>query len=549
MKIKPRSIPIIILTILAIALSSDLSTTPTPQPHESPHFSSHRVAQDLEHIGREPHSLRAPEARARVREYLVQTLEEMGLSPQVTEYPHADTTFRDTITLSNIRLTIDPPSGTATSYMTFVAHYDAANKYSHRTKEIEPSCGAADDGYGVGVTLELLRVALSRHSEWKQGIKVLFTDGEEFGMLGMKCAWNQDRPFFDHTGLLINIEARGVQGPALLFETSQGNEQIIELYRSAARYPAAYSLSSTVYNILPNYTDFTIAKDSLCGVNFSVIDNLYYYHTREDNPSNISQHSIQHYGEQIAPMMTRFLTEDRYADPRFFRSETDNIYFSIPVLGLIVISKPIYLVINIIALLLSACAALIMRKRVNKKTILKNSGLILTVLIGSAIVGTALAYAWGVIYDVKFQLISMVCSKYDLQIGITYFVLIALALYAILTQRRSHLSAFHLSAVVFNSVLILVTMLLFPDNFVIMIPTMISAIMLIIRELMPEHHNTCRIVSAIGFFAILITTLPLINLLITGLGIGALGVVSIVVLLVAAVAIPLAISSDDPRQQ
>lgn len=549
MKIKPRSIPIIILTILAIAISSDLSTTPTPQPHESTHFSSHRVAQDLQHIGREPHSLRAPEARARVCNYLTQTLEEMGLQPQVMEYPHADTTFRDTITLSNIRLTIDPPSGTATSYMTLVAHYDAANKYSHRTKEIEPSCGAADDGYGVGVTLELLRVALSRHSEWKQGIKVLFTDGEEFGMLGMKCAWNQDRPFFDRTGLLINIEARGVQGPALLFETSKGNEQIIELYKSEARYPAAYSLSSTVYNILPNYTDFTIAKDSLCGVNFSVIDNLYYYHTREDNPSNISQRSIQHYGEQIAPMMTRFLTDDRYADPRFFQSEADNIYFSIPLLGLIVISKPIYVIINIIALLLSIYSVILLRRRVSAKAILKNSGLILAALVVSALAGTGIAYIWGALCDVKFQLISMVCSKYDLQIGIAYFVILALALYAVLTHLRSHLSAFHLSAVVFNSLLILVTMLFFPDNFVIMIPTMISAIVLIIRGLMPERRNTCRIVSVIGFFVILVTTLPLINLLLTGLAIGALGVVSIVVLLVAAVAVPLAVSSDDPQKQ
>jgi Zn-dependent M28 family amino/carboxypeptidase len=47
------------------------------------------------------------------------------------------------------------------------------------------SYGAADDGYGIGVILETVSLALKNRTEWKQGIKVLFTDAEEPGMKGM----------------------------------------------------------------------------------------------------------------------------------------------------------------------------------------------------------------------------------------------------------------------------------------------------------------------------------------------------------------------------
>ena len=107
---------------------------------------------------------------------------------------------------------------------------------------------------------------------------------------------------FDNINFVINIEARGVKGDALLFETSKNNASIMELY-SNAKYKRGFSLTSFVYNILPNFTDFNHVKDSIPGVNFAVIDNLHYYHTDKDNFDNISLSSIQHYGEQISPIL------------------------------------------------------------------------------------------------------------------------------------------------------------------------------------------------------------------------------------------------------
>ena len=111
--------------------------------------------------------------------------------------------------------------------------------------------------------------------------------------------------------MVINVEARGVKGPALLFETSSGNRAVMELYKKV-RNPYTYSLTTLVYSILPNNTDFSVVKDSIPGMNFSVIDNLKYYHTDKDNFSNISLKSIEHYGLQIVPMLEEYLKGDKY---------------------------------------------------------------------------------------------------------------------------------------------------------------------------------------------------------------------------------------------
>ena len=56
-------------------------------------------------------------------------------------------------------------------------------------------------------------------------------------MMGMKAIWENDREVFDNVGLVVNVEARGTWGPALLFEAGPGNSKVQELYASAASYP------------------------------------------------------------------------------------------------------------------------------------------------------------------------------------------------------------------------------------------------------------------------------------------------------------------------
>lgn len=528
---------------MAVLISTGLGTMPQPKAIDSDDFSAERVALDIEKIAQEPHSLRTPESRKRVEQYLASRLAQSGFTPEVISYQHADTTFTDTITLTNLYLTIEPKETTASSYIMLVAHYDSAHRYSTRTKEMESSYGAADDGYGVGVILEVLRLALADRDEWKQGIKVLLTDGEEFGMLGMKRAWSDNRQFFDHTGLIINIEARGVEGAALLFETSKGNSRIIDLY-SETDYPAAYSLSSTVYDILPNFTDFTIVKRDMCGVNFSVIDNLYYYHTRDDSFENISKSSIQHYGEQIYPMVDNFLTEGRYADPDYFRHGQDLIYFTVPLIGLIVMSKVAYMILNILTLALLVLSLFMVRRQTSFGRVVRYIGVALAAVVGFTILGTLIAYLYGLIFDVEFKLISMLCSGADYPLMCIYFALIAVAIYMFSSKIREHIVEFQTSAILLNCTLVVVTMVVFPDNSIILIPTLVSIISLIARIALKGMPLLSRVISYVGYTFILLVTVPIMNHLTVGIAVGALGVLAMLVTLVLLVAIPLLI---DPQ--
>ena len=152
-----------------------------------------------------------------------------------------------------------------------VAHYDSRYHNIVRGDTVY-SYGAADDGYGLGVILESVNIALKYRPQWNQGVKVLFTDSEEHELDGMYNAVTNNYELFDNVNFVINIEARGVKGDALLFETSKNNASIMELY-SNAKYKRGFSLTSFVYNILPNFTDFNHVKDSIPGVNFAVIDN------------------------------------------------------------------------------------------------------------------------------------------------------------------------------------------------------------------------------------------------------------------------------------
>jgi hypothetical protein len=290
-----------------------------------------------------------------------------------------------------------------------VAHYDS--RYSQpMPRDTVWSYGAADDGYGIGVILETVSLALKNRTEWKQGIKVLFTDAEEPGMKGMKAIWENNREVFDNVGLVLNVEARGTWGPALLFEACPGNAKVQELYASTAAYPFTYSLTTVVYQFLPMFTDFTIVKDELPGLNFSNIADVNHYHTDLDNFSNISEKTIQHYGSQILPLTMEYLTGEEYADKDYLRSDSDKVNFTIPLLGLFSFSKVGYIVlcVAVFVLFLLAFALEGLRGRIKAAKVF---GFSLKVLGGSVLallIGEGFAYACAAAAGAEFNLFGTV---------------------------------------------------------------------------------------------------------------------------------------------
>ena len=412
---KIRPIILGLAVVLSGLLAYGLFTLPSPEDVDAAGFSAARVVKDIEVISKEHHSVAHPAERARVREYLVERLQSMGADTvQLFEYDslvgpknkHVVYTF-DAVNVLAEFAPAEPSDSTA--YLLFVAHYDS--RYAQpMPKDTVWSYGAADDGYGVGVILETMSHLLDVRKDWKQGVKVLFTDAEEVGMMGMTAMWEGNREVFDNVGLVINIEARGCFGPALMFEACPGNEKVLGLYADVARYPYTYSLTTVVYQFMPNFTDFTIIKDELPGLNFSTIADVNHYHTDLDNFSNVSEKSIQHYGAQILPVAQEYLTSEAYSDKDALRSDKDVINFSIPALGLLTFSKIGYTIfcVAIFVLFLLAFALEGFRGRLKAMRVFKTSGIVLASALGVLALGELYAYACAAGVGAKFKLFGIV---------------------------------------------------------------------------------------------------------------------------------------------
>ena len=399
------------MSVIASALLAfGLFTLPKPQPADAEGFSAARVVKDIEVISKEHHSVAHPEERAAVREYLVERLNGLGADTvRIFRYDslvgpkkkHVEYTFDAYDILAEY-----PPlkASEDTTYLMFIAHYDS--RYSQPfAKDTVWSYGAADDGYGIGVTLETVSQLLKQREHWHQGVKVLFTDAEEVGMMGMTAIWENDRQEFDNVGLVINIEARGPWGPALLFEACPGNEKVLDLYASAARYPYTYSLTTVVYQFMPNFTDFTIIKDDVPGLNFSTITDVNRYHTHFDNFSNVSEKSIQHYGEQILPIALKYVKSEKYSDKDALRADSDATNFTIPAIGMLNFSKTGFMIFNVavflVFLLLFGLEGV--RGRIKASKVLKVSLVTLGSAIGFLAFGELIAFVCGKIAGVQFK--------------------------------------------------------------------------------------------------------------------------------------------------
>jgi hypothetical protein len=412
---KIRPVILFAAVVLSGLLAYGLWTLPKPQNADYEGFSSARVVEDIRVISQKPHSVAHPDERAQVREYLIDRLESMGADTVMQfrydsivgpQNKHVEYTFDAVNLLAEFAPASETVSGTD---LMLIAHYDS--RYSQpMPRDTVWSYGAADDGYGVGVILETVSLALKNRAEWKQGIKVLFTDAEEPGMKGMKAIWENNREVFDNVGLVLNVEARGTWGPALLFEACPGNAKVQELYASTAAYPFTYSLTTVVYQFLPMFTDFTIVKDELPGLNFSNIADVNHYHTDLDNFSNISEKTIQHYGSQILPLTMEYLTGEEYADKDYLRSDSDKVNFTIPLLGLFSFSKVGYIVlcVAVFVLFLLAFALEGLRGRIKAAKVF---GFSLKVLGGSVLallIGEGFAYACAAAAGAEFKLFGTV---------------------------------------------------------------------------------------------------------------------------------------------
>lgn len=494
------------------------------QDRQSLRFSAERVAKDISIISKRPHSIQHPKERKVVREYLFHRLQQMGGSAQVFEYDSIKCKFGGYIDIANVFATFDPLQVTdSTQYLLLVAHYDS--RYGMEVlKDTVYSYGAADDGYGLGVILESVNLALKYREYWKQGIKVVFTDSEEHDLDGMRSLYKYNRSLLDNVNFVMNIEARGVKGPALLFETSAGNRKLMELYKEAEK-PYTYSLTSLVYRVLPNKTDFSVVKDSIPGMNFSVIDNLKYYHTDLDNYSNISLKSLQHYGLQLEPIIYRYLISSEYSCPDSLKDTEDAVFFTVPLLGLFMFSKTGYVLLNVafVVIFLLMLAYLFFVKRINMGEVLRSMKYVALFFFGSFVAGELVAFCAAFLNGEKFGLLSVKYVEYDYVISITSLLVLFLwTLIFFRLKQRGSISfsySFLFGAQMFALLLSLVLCVAFVENFFVFVPFAVSVVAFVLSAVLRSKW-----VYVLSAFIIPLVGFSFLYCFITALSFGSLGV-------------------------
>lgn len=538
-----RIIRVILATlavVLAVCVAYGLGSMPkVVSATEEAVFSAENVAKDLAVIAKEPHSVEHPQARDRVRSYLVDRLAALGGNPRLYAYDSIAFRLGGYFDIANIYAEFEPESGPASSYVLFIAHLDSRYREQVLDSTVY-SYGAADDGYGLGTTLELLRVALQYRQDWSQGVKVLFTDSEENGLNGMKEAVEHNPELLENVGFVINLEARGVKGPALLFETGMGDSKVVDLYAEAAKYPVTYSLTTVVYKMMPNFTDFTLVKDQLPGLNFSCLDNIRYYHTDWDCFENISLPTIQHYGAQLEPMLQRYLTDANYACVDALKSEDNSVYFTLPWVGLVKMTQTQNRWFAVVTALFCCLAFALHTKTriIRPKQVLCKTLCLLGWGLGILLIGEGIAWLAATCVGTPFNVAATKFIPGDTWIGLVAVLAVVASVAGIFVRRATKRPFFANETLVAITVLMTVLGLLMTftlgENFFFMFPALLSCIALILCLFILFNY-----LSIVAVILVLLMACSFCYNLFTALTIGALGVVLMLVFFYAVVVVGL----------
>jgi Peptidase family M28 len=134
-------------------------------------FSGERAMLHLWNFAQRPHPVGSAE-HDRARDYLVNALTRLGLPPEIQRTTGVTACYMVAGAVENIVARLKGSAGSSGAVL-LSAHYDS----------VPAGPGAGDDGSGVVTLLETIRV-LRAGLPLRNDVVVLFTDGEEEGLLG-----------------------------------------------------------------------------------------------------------------------------------------------------------------------------------------------------------------------------------------------------------------------------------------------------------------------------------------------------------------------------
>jgi Peptidase family M28 len=360
---------------ICIVFAEHVSRPPGAIPENAPPaaFSAERAMKHVVAIAQRPHPIGSAE-HDRVRDYLVAQLSILGLEPQIQNATGVGTRSADAGRVQNIlaRITGGQSGGPA---VLLVAHYDS----------VEAAPGAADDGAGIAAILETVR-AVRAGVPLLHDIIVLFTDGEESGLLGA-AAFVREHPWAKDVAMALNFEARGTAGRSLMFETGPGNLDAVRVLRTVPGVTAG-SMFTTIYRTMLVDTD--LSELGTPALNFAFGDGADRYHTSHDDVAHLNIGSLQHHGQQALALAHAF------ANGPLPRPRTgDAVFFELPGVGLVVYSEKWAMLLALVAAALAVVVIIRSRResaRFGRDVVLGGAA-----TIGAVVLSGAAAYLAGLI--------------------------------------------------------------------------------------------------------------------------------------------------------
>lgn len=231
--------------------------------------------------------------------------------------------------ITNVVVRLEPRSG-AQHFVLANCHFDS----------VPSSPGASDDAVSCAVMLEVLHSISNLSIPLNHGVIFLFNGAEE-NILQASHGFVTQHEWVKQIRAFVNLEAAGVGGKELVFQTGPENPWLVQAYVHAVKHPFASVVGQEVFQsgIIPSDTDFRIFRDfgNIPGIDLAFIENGYIYHTKYDTADRILTDSIQRAGDNILALLKHLVTSEILADPSEYRHGS-MVFFD--VLGLTMVAYP-----------------------------------------------------------------------------------------------------------------------------------------------------------------------------------------------------------------
>lgn len=520
--------------MLAAALGLAQLRTPRPVGADAPptEFSATRALAELRPLAQAPHPQGSAE-HDRVRDHLLLRLRELGLESEVQHATAANgrigLEWKGATPAGSVDNVVGRLPGTASRRaVLLVAHYDS----------VPWSAGAADDGAGVAAILETLR-ALRAGPPLRNDLVVLFSDGEEAGLLGAK-AFVEGHRWARGVGVALNFEARGTGGPSLMFETSAGNQGLVRELAAAAPRPLASSLFYEIYRLLPNDTDLSVFKEAhLPALNFAFIGGGTAYHTRLDTLDALDPGSLQHHGSYALSLARRLgaidLVDlaDVYTPDAVYFNAVGSHLFVYPAVYPSAVAWSLTAIVAV--LLLAALIVGLRRRRLSVKGLLRGALGLVALLV---VVPLTTALLWMAVRALHSDYAFMTSGDvYGGGIYVLAFVLLALAIGAALVRwmrrRAAMLDLWAGALLVWLLLLVAATAFLPGASYLLAWPLLAGALALGCCVLLREGSRAAAAVALASTVPGIVLMAPTVKLVFAGvtLALGAVPMVLVALLL------------------